>query len=67
MSQNCVWNVPQCSGRMERRGCITGLVPDLWSVMKYYTKVNMYIIYIYIYICMPDTVNLSYTSQGYAC
>ena len=22
-------------GRMERRGFVTGLVPDLWSVMKY--------------------------------
>jgi len=34
-SQNCVWNVPRCSGRMERRGFVTGLVADLWSVMKY--------------------------------
>jgi len=31
MSQNCVWNVPRCSGRMERRGFVIGLVPDLWN------------------------------------
>ena len=43
-SQNCVWNVPRCSERMERRGFVTGLVPGLWSVMKY----RLYIIYIYI-------------------
>ena len=47
-SQNCVWNVPRCSGRMERRGFVTGLVPDLWSVMKYRLYINKYI-YIYIY------------------
>ena len=34
VNQNCVWNVPRCSGRMERRGLVTGLVPDLWSVVK---------------------------------
>ena len=39
-SQNCVWNVPRCSGRMERRGFVTGLVPDLWSVMKYRLYIN---------------------------
>ena len=51
-SQNCVWNVPRCSGRMERRGFVTGLVPDLWSVMKYRLYINkcMYV-YIYIYGC----------------
>ena len=43
VNQNCVWNVPRCSGRMEQRGCVTGLVPDLWSVMKYR-------LYIYIHI-----------------
>ena len=50
MSQNCVWNVPRCSGRMERRGFVTGLVPDLWNVMKYklYININMYTVY---YIC----------------
>ena len=42
-SQNCVWNVPRCSGRMERRGFVTGLVPDLWSVMKYRLYINKYI------------------------
>ena len=49
VSQNCVWNVPRCSGRMERRGFVTGLVPDLWSVMKYrlYKIINKYI-YVYI-------------------
>ena len=47
-SQNCVWNVPRCSGRMERRGFVTGLVPDLWSVMKYRLYINKYI-HIYIY------------------
>ena len=47
-SQNCVWNVPRCSGRMERRGFVTGLVPDLWSVMKYRLYINIYIsIYIH--------------------
>ena len=46
VGQNCVWNVPRCSGRMERRGFVTGLVLDLWSVMKY----NLYlIIYRYMY------------------
>ena len=29
VSQNCVWSVPRCSGRMERRGFVTGLVPGL--------------------------------------
>ena len=62
MSQNCVWNVPRCSGRMERRGFVTGLVPDLWNVMKYklYININICILYIcviYVYII---------TSQGYA-
>ena len=62
MSQNCVWNVPRCSGRMERRGFVTGLVPDLWNVMKYKLCVNiniciLYICVIYVYII---------TSQGYA-
>ena len=49
MSQNCVWNVPRCSGRMERRGFVTGLVPDVWNVMKYklYIKINMYTVYMY--------------------
>ena len=42
-SQNCVWNVPRCSGRMERRGFVTVLVPDLWSVMKYRLYTNNYI------------------------
>ena len=42
-SQNCVWNVPRCSGRMERRGFVTGLVPDLLSVMKYRLYINIYI------------------------
>ena len=41
MSQNCVWNVPRCSGRMERRGFVTGLVPDLWNVMKYKLYINI--------------------------
>ena len=48
VSQNCVWNVPRCSGGMERRGFVTVLVPDLWSVMKYKLYIHMYI-YIYIY------------------
>ena len=52
VSQNCVWNVPRCSGRMERRGFVTVLVPDLWSVMKYKLYIHMYI-YIYIYIYTP--------------
>ena len=39
-SQNCVWTVPRCSGRMEQRGFVTGLVPDLWSVMKYRLYIN---------------------------
>ena len=47
VSQNCVWNVPRCSGRMERRGFVTVLVPGLWSVMKYKLYINMYI-YIYL-------------------
>ena len=34
VSQNCVWSVPRCSGRMERRGFVTGLVPGLWIVVK---------------------------------
>ena len=51
VSQNCVWNVPRCSGRMERRGFVTVLVPDLWSVMKYKLYIHMYIyVYIIIYI-----------------
>ena len=32
---------------MERRGFVTGLVPDLWSVMKYRLYINKYNIYIY--------------------
>ena len=50
MSQNCVWNVPRCSGRMERRGFVTGLVPDLWNVMKYklYININIYVYCIYV-------------------
>ena len=35
VSQNCVWNVPWCSGRMERRGFVAGIVPDHWSVRGY--------------------------------
>ena len=50
MSQNCVWNVPRCSGRMERRGFVNGLVPDLWNVMKYklYININIYVYCIYV-------------------
>ena len=50
MSQNCVWNVPRCSGRVERRGFVTGLVPDLWNVMKYklYININIYVYCIYV-------------------
>ena len=55
-SQNCVWNVPRCSGRMERRGFVTGLVPDLWSVMKYRLYINKYI-YIHI-ICNIYNIHL---------
>ena len=52
LSQNCVWNVPRCSGRMERRGFVTCLVPDLWSVMKYR-------LYIYIHtICNIYNIHL---------
>ena len=53
VSQNCVWNVPRCSGRMERRGFVTGLVPDLWGLMK--SRPRLYInvnIYIYTHICI---------------
>ena len=60
-SQNCVWNVPRCSGHMERRSFVSGLVPDLCrfcSVMKYrlYMYMSFYILkkklnkHIYIYI-----------------
>ena len=50
MSQNCVWNVPRCSGRLERRGFVTGLVPDLWNVMKYklYINISIYVYCIYV-------------------
>ena len=50
MSQNCVWNVPRCSGRMEQRGFVPGLVPDLWNVMKYklYININIYVYCIYV-------------------
>ena len=51
VSQNCVWNVPRCSGRMERRGFVTGLDPDLWNVMKYrlYINKNIYVCCILVY------------------
>ena len=52
VSQNCVWNVLRCSGRTERRGFVTVLVPDLWSVMKYKLYIHMCIC-IYIYVCVP--------------
>ena len=52
VNQNCVWNAPRCSGRMERRSFVTGLVPDLWSVMKYKLYINKYITYTYIYMCV---------------
>ena len=52
VSQNCVWNVPRCSGRMERRGFATGLVPDLWSVMKYRPDININILICILYICI---------------
>ena len=50
VSQNCVWNVLRRSGRTERRGFVTGLVPAIHKLYVYiyiymYT-VNMYIIYI---------------------
>ena len=48
VSQNCVWNVPRCSGRMERRGFVTGLVPDLWYTV--YIWLYLCILYIYIYV-----------------
>ena len=57
-SQNCVWKVPRCSGRTERRGFVTGLVPDLWSVMKYRLYKYIYICILYIcilYICILYT------------
>jgi hypothetical protein len=48
-----IWLVPRCSGRMERRGFVIGLVPDLWNVMRYklYININlniMYIVYMYL-------------------
>ena len=63
MSQNCVWNVPRCSGRMERRGFVTGLVPDLmcvWNMInKYIYMCVIYFIYVwyvgYICVCIYDT------------
>ena len=59
--QNCAWNVPRCSGRKERSGFVTGLVPDLWSVMKYRLYIYIYIcIYIYIYMYIYIYVNCIY-------
>ena len=51
------FRVPQCSGRMERRGFATGLVPDLRGVMAYRLYVRLFIypyIYIYIYVCVSE-------------
>ena len=45
-SQNCVWNVPRCSGRMERRNFLSGLVPDLCSVMKYMLYISTVFVYL---------------------
>ena len=47
-SQKWVWNVPRCSGRMEQRSFVDGLVPDLCSVIKY--NYIYKVIYIYSYI-----------------
>ena len=53
VSQNCVWNVLRCSGRVEQRSFVTGLVPDLPSVMKY--RLCTYtILKIYKYIYLKD-------------
>ena len=54
VNQNCVWSVPRCSGRMERRGFVTGLDPDLWNVRNIgYTSIN-----IYIYVCCILVYNI---------
>ena len=60
MSQNCVWNVPRCSGRMERRGFVTGLVPDIWNAMKYrlYINININIYICILYICIIYANNI---------
>ena len=64
VNQNCVWSVPRCSGRMERRGFVTGLDPDLWNVRNIgYTSINIYIymyaVYLYIiYISRICTLKL---------
>ena len=65
VNQNCVWNFPRCSRRMDGRGFVTGLVPDLWNVMKYRLyKNNKHNIYIYVYcIYVMYIINISL----YAC
>ena len=61
VSQTCVWNVLRCSGRVEQRSFVTGLVPDLPSVMKY--RLCTYtILKIYKYISQRYTC-LSYSRQ----
>ena len=55
-SQNCVWSVPRCSGRMERRSFVSGLVPDLCSVIK------IYAIHIISRICMFKLPTLAYST-----
>ena len=47
-SQNCVWNVPRCSGRMERRSFASGLFPDLCSAMKYMLYISS------VFLCILD-------------
>ena len=63
MSQNCVWNVPRCTGRMERRGFVTGLVPDLMCMIYdiyIYIYIYVYVIYIYIHVCVCKYGTLIY-------
>ena len=61
VSQNCVWNVPRCSRRMERRSFVTGLFPDLCSVVKYRLYIYIFLyIYLIIYISIVKNINANF-------
>ena len=56
-------NLPQCSGRMERRGLVTGPFPDLWSLMKKYRLDTKKYIYIHVYVCCIYVMYIIYISR----
>ena len=61
VSQNCVWNVLRRSGRTERRGFVTGLVP---AIHKLYVYIYIYVYCKYVYNIHLKDMHVEATHAG---